>query len=100
MNAAYFLDVTPALYDDLEGHTFQAFQYALTHTLNFDHGEPKVVFRYELSPLNVVYRQEVMETQQFIINLCAIIGGMVTVAGLLESLIVTTVEGRAHIKST
>jgi hypothetical protein len=50
-------------------------------------GRSLVVFKYELSAINVVYTCEEMKVLQFLINLCAIIGGFITVSSILDSIL-------------
>jgi hypothetical protein len=50
-------------------------------------GRSMVIFKYELSAINVVYTCEDMKVLQFLINLCAIIGGFITVSSILDSVL-------------
>lgn len=47
---------------------------------------PGVFFSYELSPLMVKYTQKSNSFSHFLVNICGIIGGIFTVAGLLDSI--------------
>ena len=51
------------------------------------------VLRYELSPIHVVYTQEHEAFGQFIVGLCAVVGGFFTVTSMVESLIRNTAGG-------
>ena len=46
---------------------------------------PVAKFSYDLSPMSVVVSQEKMPFYHFITQVCAIIGGVFTVIGLLDS---------------
>jgi hypothetical protein len=46
-----------------------------------------ITLRYELSPLNVVYSCEEMKVLEFLVNLCAIIGGFITVSSIIDSVL-------------
>lgn len=50
-------------------------------------GMPGIFFQYELSPLMVKYTEKDRSFGHFITNLCAIIGGVYTVAGLLDKIL-------------
>ncbi|GJS88296.1 endoplasmic reticulum-Golgi intermediate compartment protein 3-like protein, partial [Tanacetum coccineum] len=48
---------------------------------------PGVFFFYELSPIKVTFTEEHVSFLHFLTNVCAIIGGVFTVSGILDSLI-------------
>jgi uncharacterized iron-regulated membrane protein len=48
---------------------------------------PAIFFRYELSPIKIKYDISFTKWNQYIIELCAIVGGLFTVAGIIESLL-------------
>jgi thiol-disulfide isomerase/thioredoxin len=48
---------------------------------------PSVVFHYDLSPLQIVIREEKETLFRFLVNLCAIIGGVYTVASMIDGLL-------------
>ncbi len=47
----------------------------------------EVVFHYDISPLSLLIREERESFFRFIVNLCAIVGGVFTVAGMCNSVI-------------
>ena len=49
--------------------------------------EPSIEFKYDLSPISIVLKQESMPAYRFVTSSCAIIGGVFTVIGLLENII-------------
>ena len=49
--------------------------------------EPTIEFKYDLSPISIEIQQERVPAYKFITSSCAIIGGVFTVIGLLESMI-------------
>jgi len=44
-------------------------------------------FSYNLSPIQIVVREDKTGLYKFVTSLCAIIGGVVTAAGILDSLV-------------
>jgi len=48
---------------------------------------PAIYFRYNISPISVKYTQFRRHSFHFFVNLCAIVGGVFTVLGMLDSLI-------------
>eukprot|EP01006_Ploeotia_vitrea_P031874 TRINITY_DN64161_c0_g2_i1.p1 TRINITY_DN64161_c0_g2~~TRINITY_DN64161_c0_g2_i1.p1 ORF type:complete len:393 (+),score=38.73 TRINITY_DN64161_c0_g2_i1:78-1256(+) len=91
----YFIKVVPTIYEKLDGTQLTTNQYSVT-----EHFRPRspgidpsgggvvpgVFFIYDLSPIMV----HIKETQRhhsllhFLTNLCAIIGGVFTVAGIID----------------
>ncbi len=52
---------------------------------------PAVYFRYDMSPITVQYKQYKEKFLHFLIQLCAIVGGIFTVTGIIDGLIHTSV---------
>ncbi len=48
---------------------------------------PAAVFSYDLSPLSVVTTEDFVPLYKFVTSLCAIVGGVFTVLGLLDSIV-------------
>jgi hypothetical protein len=45
------------------------------------------MFNYEMSPISVSYRQETENVSVFLIHICAIVGGIFTMAGIVDAII-------------
>ncbi len=52
---------------------------------------PAVYFRYDMSPITVEYRIYKENFLHFLIQLCAIIGGIFSVTGIIDALIHSSV---------
>jgi len=50
-------------------------------------GLPGVFFMYDISPIKVVFKETQRSFSQFLIGVCAIIGGIFTVASIIDSLL-------------
>ncbi|KAK3423654.1 endoplasmic reticulum-Golgi intermediate compartment protein 3 [Eucalyptus grandis] len=88
----YFIKVVPTVYTDVSGHTIQSNQFSVTeHFRNADIGHlqslPGVFFFYDLSPIKVTFTEEHVSFLHFLTNMCAIVGGVFTVSGILDSFI-------------
>ncbi|KAL4557621.1 hypothetical protein LXL04_035806 [Taraxacum kok-saghyz] len=88
----YFLKVVPTLYTDDSGHSIQSNQFSVTeHFKGAEIGRlqtlPGVFFFYELSPIKVTFTEEHVSFLHFLTNVCAIVGGIFTVSGILDSFI-------------
>ena len=80
----YHLDVVPTLYTR-RGKQERAYQLsANTHKQELPPGHmPAAFFRYQLSPITVKFGWESKSFLHFITYVCAIVGGVFTVAGML-----------------
>ncbi|XP_024971782.1 endoplasmic reticulum-Golgi intermediate compartment protein 3-like [Cynara cardunculus var. scolymus] len=88
----YFLKVVPTVYTDVSEHRIQSNQFSVTeHFKGAEVGRlqtlPGVFFFYELSPIKVTFREEHVSFFHFLTNVCAIVGGVFTVSGILDSFI-------------
>lgn len=106
----YFLKVVPTEHRKLSGRTLETFQYSATsyerdlqpYDPNLGHDEPTktegtlvrtvegvpgVFFNYEICPLRVIQTESRATLWHFLSNLCAIVGGILTLAGLLDAVI-------------
>lgn len=88
----YFIKVVPTIYKDIRGRTVNSNQYSVTeHFRNNEMGRPQllpgVFFFYDFSPIKVTFKEEHIPFLHFITHICAIVGGVFTVAGIVDSFI-------------
>ncbi|KAK1440290.1 hypothetical protein QVD17_06115 [Tagetes erecta] len=87
----YFLKVVPTIYTNIRGHTIQSNQFSVTeHYKSPEFGRrslPGVFFFYDLSPIKVTFTETHISFLHFITNVCAIVGGVFTVAGIVDSFV-------------
>lgn len=88
----YFIKVVPTVYTDVNGHTIQSNQFSVTeHFRGADIGLlrtlPGVFFFYDLSPIKVTFAEEHVSFLHFLTNVCAIVGGVFTVSGIIDSFV-------------
>ncbi|GLT93829.1 hypothetical protein SLE2022_116030 [Rubroshorea leprosula] len=88
----YFVKVVPTVYTDTRGHTIQSNQFSVTeHFKNQEIGHlqslPGVFFYYDLSPIKVTVLEEHISFLHFLTNVCAIVGGVFTVSGILDAFV-------------
>ena len=55
-------------------------------------GMPGVFFSYEMAPVMVKYQEKEKSLGHFLSGLCAIIGGVFTVAGIIDKLVYTSAK--------
>lgn len=88
----YFIKVVPTIYTDIRGHTIQSNQFSVTEHFRSaepgrPHSLPGVYFFYDLSPIKVTSKEEHSSFLHFMTNICAIVGGIFTVSGIIDSFV-------------
>ncbi|XP_047144918.1 endoplasmic reticulum-Golgi intermediate compartment protein 3 isoform X1 [Hydra vulgaris] len=89
----YFVKIVPTVYKKLSGENVWSNQYSYTkhkrpvRQLSGEHGLPGMFVLYDLSPMLVQYTEKRRSFTHFLTGVCAIIGGVFTVAGLIDSLV-------------
>jgi len=70
------------------GKNLETYQYTVNNN-NYEDGEslPAAVFSYDVSPMQVMVQEERESFAAFLTQICAIIGGVFTVTGLLDGLV-------------
>jgi len=86
----YFVKIVPTIYERIDGFSYSTNQFSVTEhykPLKDQSGLPGVFFMYELSPILVKFRESRKSFPHFLTGICAIIGGVFTVSGLIDSFI-------------
>nr|CAG8510755.1 4765_t:CDS:2 [Entrophospora candida] len=96
----YFVKVVSTQFYFLNGTTIYTNQYSVTqyerdltgkgsseHVYSHNSGLPGVFFNYDISPMLIINREERKSFTHFLTGVCAIIGGIFTVAGILDGFI-------------
>jgi len=89
----YFVKVVPTIYSGLDGTIINTNQFSVTEhyraiSMKGDgHGLPGVFFMYDLSPIMVMFTEKQRSFAHFLTSVCAIVGGVFTVAGIVDSLV-------------
>lgn len=89
----YFIKVVPTRYEKISGQVTSSNQFSVTmHKRDINHaagesGLPGAFFMYEISPLLVQIKETQPSFLHFLTGVCAIVGGIFTVAGLIDSFI-------------
>jgi Endoplasmic reticulum vesicle transporter len=77
----------PSYFTDASGRNFQVYQLTQNYISDFQAQQNLLMFNYELSPITVSYTQSKENFFEFLVQICAIIGGVFTVAGIVDALI-------------
>lgn len=106
----YFIKVVPTIYEGLDGTFINTNQFSVTEHYRIlankgetGHGLPGkfhlflcmrltdlfvgVFFMYDLSPIMVKFTERQRSFAHFLTSVCAIVGGVFTVAGIIDSLV-------------
>ncbi|KAL3617267.1 hypothetical protein CASFOL_038812 [Castilleja foliolosa] len=88
----YFIKVVPTVHTNIRGYTIESNQFSVTEhykSSEEDHFRslPGVFFFYDLSPIKVTFTEEHTSFLHFLTHICAIVGGIFTVAGIVDSFI-------------
>ena len=81
----------------LYGSVRQYYEYSVTEYKQlfdrpsfFSRASPGVYFKYQLTPIRMTQKQYRTGFLQYYTTLCAIVGGVITVAGIVQSLLTHT----------
>ena len=94
----YYLKIVPTTYARADGSVFLTNQFSVTRhqkivsVMSGEVGMPGVFFSYELAPFMVKYSEKEKSLGHFLTGLCAIIGGVFTVAGIVDKLVYTSAK--------
>jgi hypothetical protein len=94
----YFLKIVPTIYENIAGDRIVTNQFSVTEHYRalpptdhnqpgHEHGLPGIYFAYDISPIMVQYQERRKSFTHFLTGVCAIVGGVFTVAGIVDSLI-------------
>ncbi|KAH8114481.1 Sec1 family-domain-containing protein [Phellopilus nigrolimitatus] len=104
----YFLKVVSTKFELLDGQTVKTHQYSATHFerdlasgaqsqtkegVHITHantGMPGLFINYEISPLLVVHSETRQSFAHFLTSTCAIVGGVLTIATIVDSVLFAT----------
>ncbi|KAG1152174.1 hypothetical protein G6F37_005747 [Rhizopus arrhizus] len=86
----YFLKIVPTEFNFLSGKRIRTFQYSVSkqdHIVSYLDGLPGVFFMLDHSPMRIIYSETKTSLASYLTSLCAIIGGIFTVASVIDSIL-------------
>lgn len=83
----YYVKVVPTTYVDLNGNTSSVFQFTAASNLVKSAQMPSLYIRYDVSAVSVIYKETKRSFVEFFVSVCAIVGGLFTVAGIFDGLL-------------
>jgi endoplasmic reticulum-Golgi intermediate compartment protein 3 len=94
MMFSYYTKIVPTMYVTVTNTTMKTYQYSVTthkkslsRSGSMDKGLPGLFVYYELSPIMVKMEELYRSTMHFLTSVCAIVGGLFTVAGIIDAMI-------------
>ncbi|XP_067935391.1 endoplasmic reticulum-Golgi intermediate compartment protein 3-like isoform X2 [Watersipora subatra] len=87
MMYTYYVKIVPTLYAKVSGDFSVTKHFKSVGVATGESGLPGVFFIYEFSPMMVKYQEKNRSLFHFLTSLCAIIGGIFTVAGLIDAVL-------------
>eukprot|EP01016_Furgasonia_blochmanni_P035190 TRINITY_DN3874_c0_g1_i5.p3 TRINITY_DN3874_c0_g1~~TRINITY_DN3874_c0_g1_i5.p3 ORF type:complete len:207 (-),score=27.31 TRINITY_DN3874_c0_g1_i5:174-794(-) len=86
----FYMKLIPNRFVDYDGKTYVdgLYQYSIASISKglVDEDTPIIVFNYEISPVTISFRKSGASTLHFIVQICAIAGGIFSAIGILNSL--------------
>jgi len=83
----YYTKVVPTTYRPLDQEPVHVYQFTANSNKIVNQQMPSLYLRYDFSPVTVRYTEKRESTSHFLVQICAVIGGVFTVAGLLDSVL-------------
>jgi len=89
----YYIKIVPTLYQKSNGEVIDSYQFvANSNELAGRYHLPAIYFRYEFSPITVKFTEKRKSFSHFLVQICAIVGGVFTVLGLVNSILHNTLR--------
>jgi len=98
----YYIKIVPTTFSKADGSTFVTNQFSVTRhskvvsMMSGESGMPGVFFTYEMAPVMVKYSEKEKSFGHFASGLCAIIGGVFTVAGMVDKMVYNSARLLQH----
>lgn len=83
----YYTKVVPTIYVPLDRDPLHVYQFTANSNKISSQHTPSIYLRYDFSPVSVRYTETREGMSHFLVQLCAVIGGIFTIAGLFDSLL-------------
>lgn len=89
----YYIKIVPSSYQTLDGNVHDSYQFvANSNEVKGRYRLPAIYFRYDMSPITMGFKQEKQTLAHYLVQICAIIGGVFTVLGIFNSMVNSTVR--------
>lgn len=92
MQSNFYLVAVPSFFKTSSGTIFAVHQLTSNYQVDYNSPNNILMFSYELSPISVIFTQEKENFIEFMVHICAIIGGIFTIAGIIDAMIYRSVS--------
>mmetsp|Transcript_41670 Transcript_41670/g.89466 ORF Transcript_41670/g.89466 Transcript_41670/m.89466 type:complete len:347 (+) Transcript_41670:157-1197(+) len=83
----YYTKVVPTTYVPLSQKRMNVYQFTANSNKIMGQSMPSLYVRYDFSPVTVLYKEARETLAHFTVQICAVVGGIFTVAGLVDSVL-------------
>jgi len=83
----YYTKVVPTTYVPLNRPPVHVYQFTANSNKIANQQMPSLYFRYDFAPVTVRYKETSQSFSHFLVQVCAVIGGVFTIAGLVDALL-------------
>jgi len=87
----YIMKIVPTVFETRSGEVTISYQYTYAFR-TFLRSGPALWFHYDLSPLTVRYKERGEPLFSFLTAICAVVGGVFTVAGIIDGLVFSATQ--------
>lgn len=91
----YFFKLVPHVFvDQIHQEYFTSYSYSLNHNSKASQvaAHPSITMIYDFAPVNMRITKQERDLSRFLINLCAIIGGIFVIFGLINRFLLSLKE--------
>jgi len=83
----YYAKVVPTTYVPIDKFPVYVYQFTANSNRIANQQMPSLYLRYDFSPVTVRYQEKQESLSHFLVQVCAVVGGVFTVAGILDSVL-------------
>ncbi|KAL3665329.1 hypothetical protein V7S43_009369 [Phytophthora oleae] len=102
----YYIKIVPTIYSDIDENSIHSYQFSVTQQGNYmnPRGQmtslPGTFFVFDLSPFMVKVENDRMPFTHFLTKICAIVGGVISIAGFVDSFMYNSLHVRRRVSTT
>ncbi|KAG6615435.1 Endoplasmic reticulum-Golgi intermediate compartment protein [Phytophthora cinnamomi] len=102
----YYIKIVPTIYSDIDENAIHSYQFSVTQQSNYlnPRGQmtslPGTFFVFDLSPFMVKVENDRMPFTHFLTKICAIVGGVISIAGFVDSFMYNSLHVRRRVSTT
>ncbi|CAH0515687.1 unnamed protein product [Peronospora belbahrii] len=96
----YYIKIVPTIFSDIDKNTIHSYQFSVTQQSSYMSlsgrmtSLPGTFFVYDFSPFMVKVENDRMPFTHFLTKICAIVGGVISIAGFVDSFMYNSLHVR------